>query len=99
MNDSEVVEVCRAGHDLRELKVIKDKAGTYENSKCAHQSQTVRLWIGPGVFHHVPVLHPVGDNTEALGICGDGNSQQRQDVGVRQALPTYNLPAKPLCTK
>ena len=98
MNDPELVKVSCAGHDPGELTVMKDHKNGYrrEISELAHQSQTVYFGVGLGVLHHVPISHPVRDDTEAPGIRGEGNPQQWQDVRVRQALPTYDLPAKPL---
>ena len=49
MNDSEVVEVCRTGHDLRELSVFKDWVGIHEETG---SGLTNRKWFA---FRLAPV--------------------------------------------
>ena len=61
-----------------------------------HQMQTVGLWIGADIFHHVPVGHPLRDDTKMSGILRHGNSQQRQDVRVGQPFPDENFSTKSL---
>ena len=90
----ELVKIGGTRHDLRELEIIG--IVRLESKEWAHQPQTVCFWIGFGIFHHVPILHPVRDDTKTTGIRGERYSQQWQDIGVRQVLPTYDFPAKPL---
>jgi hypothetical protein len=61
-----------------------------------YQTHTVGLWIGADVFHHVPVGHPLRDDTEVSGVLRHGNSQQRQDVRVGQPFPDENFSTKSL---
>jgi len=75
MNDPEPVKVCHTRHDLRELKVVDDEGKTVKkegkkNSKRTHHSQTVRLWIGSRILHHIPVGHPLGENEEGATVWG-----------------------------
>jgi hypothetical protein len=61
-----------------------------------HQMQTVGLRIGANVFHHIPVGHPLGDDTEMSGVFRHGDSQQWQDVRVGQPFPDENFSTKSL---
>jgi hypothetical protein len=65
MDNAEFMEVGHTRSDVGELKVIDEQGQLRGNSKQAHQSQTVCLWIGSRILHHIPVGHPLGDNSEA----------------------------------
>jgi len=82
MSDPEVVKVGRTGRDLGELNVVEE-LNPRGNKEWTDQLQTVCLWVGPGVLHHIPIPHPIGDNAKTPGIRRDRNSQQWQDIGVR----------------
>ena len=69
VNDPEVVKVTHTGHDPTQLG--KTKNGIGKTPEWAHQLQTVYAWIGPGVFHHVPILHPSGNHEERALIYGE----------------------------
>ena len=66
------------------------------NRKRTHHSQTVCLWIGSCILHHVSVGHPLGENEEREQVRGHRDSQQREDVRMGQIFPTNDLSTQPL---
>jgi hypothetical protein len=70
-----------------------NERGTAQNSKRSHQSQTVCLLVGPGVFNHIPVGHPFSENAETVSANDHGNAQQRQDIRMVQMLPADDFSA------
>ena len=69
MSDTEFVEVGHTGRNVRKLKVIDEQRKLKGDYKQAHQSQTVCLWVGLCILYHVPVGHPLGDDTKTTGVC------------------------------
>jgi len=65
VNDLEIMEVGHTRRGPRELQDVGEwERKMWENSKRAHQSQTVCVWIGSRVLHHIPAGHPLSDNAE-----------------------------------
>jgi len=96
MCNPELMEVRYAKHHLGKLWV--DNAHRYKTSWAVydgtHQTQAVCLWIGLDEFHHVSIRHPLRDDAEILGVLRHGNSQQGQDIWMRQAFPDKDFPTK-----
>lgn len=96
MRDPELMKVRYAKRHIGKLRVVK--AHKYKKSRevyCGtHQTQAIGLWIGLDKFHHVSIRHPLRDDAEVLGALRYGNSQQRQDVWMRQAFPDEDFPTK-----
>jgi len=93
MSDLELVKMGHTRHDLGELKDVgRYKKKLWERAS-THQSQTVCLWVGFCILHHIPAGHPLGKNAETVWVCGYRNPQQRQDVRMGQIFPTDDLSA------
>ena len=67
MNDTESMEI---GHARRSFRELQDVGGwekeMWKNCKQAHQPQTICVWIGSYVLHHIPPGHPLGENVEKM---------------------------------
>ena len=98
MRNPNFMKVRHARRHLGKLWVVKVHKDITPRGMCGwtDQMETVGLWIGPYVFHHISVWHPLRDDAEILGIPRNGNPQQRQDIRMRQAFPNENLSTKSL---
>jgi len=73
VNNSILVEIGRARHDLGELKVIKDRnAGISEETA---NGLTNRKRFTSGLALVYSILHPLRDDSEIPGVRGEGNPQ------------------------
>ena len=90
------MKVHYAKHYLGKLWI--DKTHKYKTSRAVydgtHQTQAVGLRIGLDEFHDVSIRHPLRDDAEILGVLRHGNSQQRQDIRMRQTFPDKDFPTK-----
>ena len=96
MCDPKLMKVRHAKCHLGKLWVVE--AHRYKTSRevysGAHQTQAVGLWIGLDELRNVSIGHPLRDDAEILTALQRRNSQQRQDILMRQAFPDKDFPTK-----